>query len=75
MSVYNNTCHTSSYKYPGNEVLVTSLILTYVKEVQTAAFLARKREQNGITSFCLKKNSNYMKFRACLLKQHLTTAS
>jgi hypothetical protein len=51
MSVNNDTCHASSYKYPGNEVLVTSLIPPFVKEVYTAAVSARKREQSGITSF------------------------
>jgi hypothetical protein len=33
MSVNNDTFHTSSYKYWANEVLVTSLIPTLVKEV------------------------------------------
>jgi len=75
MSVNNDTCHASSYKYPGKEVLVTSLIPTFVTEVHTAAFLARTREQSGITSCRLEKNSNSMKFQARLLKKRLTTAS
>jgi hypothetical protein len=48
MSVNNGTWHASSYKHPEKEVLVTSLIPTFVMEVHTAAFLARKREQSGM---------------------------